>query len=142
MARKETRKMLDVWELLTVFSGVYLGWREPINDGDQTPEELRVTLHIYVTSSQLRLQYLASPGHDSDIRLIVAISDGVKKVVSPWVGPVTAGCWGCNVVIKDIQPGHHILMLQPEGRLGGSNQGALYRWGGTVEVYELHQAPV
>jgi hypothetical protein len=139
MARKETRKMLDVWELLTVFSGVYLGWREPINDGDQTPEELRVTLHIYVTSGQLRLQYLASPGHDSDIRLIVVI-DGVKTA-SPWVGPVE-GCWGCDVVIKGIKPGHHILKLQPEGRPGGGNVGYLHRWGGTVEVYELHQAPV
>jgi hypothetical protein len=111
----------------------------PGGDGDQMPEELRVTFEIEVpeTMSILRFHYIV-PRHCSDIRLHIFL-DGEKKAKSPWLGPIDAKKFDFFMKFTNISAGTHTLTLQPEGMEGingrGCNKGCLGRWGGTVIVY-------
>lgn len=74
--------------------------------------------------------------HSSDIRMHVYI-DGRDIGVTPWLGyedrilsslPTNTGV----ISITNVSPGDHLVSLIPEGRVGGSNSGYLYAWGGTL----------
>lgn len=82
------------------------------------------------TAGVLQVEFTASTGHCSDIRVHLFV-DGVLKHTSAFLGPgVSTGA----VDLGPVTPGAHSLGVQAEGRVGGCNFGRLGSWGGTLTV--------
>ena len=82
------------------------------------------------TSGVLQVQYTASPGHCSNVRVHVLL-DGTEVALSAFLAP---GASSSVFNLGPVSPGTHTLGLQGEGTIGGCNTGNLANWGGTAAV--------
>jgi hypothetical protein len=82
------------------------------------------------TTSTLRVQYVASSGHCSNVAVHIFV-DGVEKAVTAFLTPGQASGF---FDVGPVSPGTHTVALQGEGTVGGCNTGNLQNWGGTMDV--------
>src|SRR5262245_1009337 len=88
------------------------------------------------TSATLRVQYVASAGHCSNVAAHILV-DGVEKAVTGFLTPGQASGF---FDVGPVSAGTHIVALRGEGTVGGCNTGNLQNWGGTMDV--VHDAVV
>jgi hypothetical protein len=88
------------------------------------------------TTSTLRVQYVASSGHCSNIAAHILV-DGIEKAVTAFLTPGQASGF---FDVGPVSPGTHAVALRAEGTVGGCNTGTLANWGGTMDV--VHDAAV
>lgn len=82
------------------------------------------------TQSALQVQFTASVGHCSDIRVYISV-DGFPQYLSGFLGP---GDSTGVVNLGPVAPGSHTIGVQAEGRVGGCNAGDLASWAGGLSV--------
>ncbi len=82
------------------------------------------------TLSNLRVQYVASSGHCSNVAAHILV-DGVERAVTAFLTPGQASGF---FDVGPVAAGSHVVTLQGEGALGGCNVGTLLNWGGTMDV--------
>jgi len=82
------------------------------------------------TTSTLRVQYVASSGHCSNIAAHILV-DGLEKAVTAFLTPGQASGF---FDVGPVSAGTHVVALQGEGTGGGCNTGTLGNWGGTMDV--------
>ena len=82
------------------------------------------------TSGVLQVQYTASAGHCSNVRVHVLL-DGTEVALSAFLAP---GASSSVFSLGPVSAGTHTLGLQGEGTVGGCNVGSLVNWGGTATV--------
>ena len=88
------------------------------------------------TISTLRVQYVASSGHCSNVAVHILV-DGVERAFTAFLTP------GQSSGFFDVGPvsaGSHVVALRGEGTVSGCNTGNLLNWGGTIDV--VHEAAV
>ena len=83
-----------------------------------------------VTTGVLLVEYTASPGHCSDVRMHFLV-DGVEQALSGFLG---AGASTGFLNVGPVSAGAHTVTLQAEGRVSGCNSGQLVGWGGTSSI--------
>ena len=88
------------------------------------------------TTSTLRVQYVASSGHCSNVAAHILV-DGVEKAVTAFLTPGSASGF---FDVGPVSAGTHVVALQGEGQFGGCNTGRLVDYGGTMDV--AHDAVV
>jgi hypothetical protein len=88
------------------------------------------------TISTLRVQYVASPGHCSNVAAHIFV-DGVERAVTAVLTPGQASGF---FDVGPVSPGPHVVALRGEGTVSGCNTGNLQNWGGTMDV--VHEAAV
>ncbi len=97
-------------------------------------------------SGQIAVQYNAPrpsipPGgsHCSDVRVTFSVT-GQAFYQSGWLGyegrKPALPLYTDLVVVTGLTEGTHVLTVQPEGRVGGCNNGRLFSWDGTLLVFE------
>jgi hypothetical protein len=82
------------------------------------------------TAGLLLVQYNASAGHCSDVRVHILV-DGTERALSAFLAPGQSSGF---LNVGPVAPGAHVVALQAEGRVGGCNAGFLLNWGGTAQV--------
>ena len=86
------------------------------------------------TTATLRVQYVASAGHCSNVAAHILV-DGVERAVTAFLTPGQASGF---FDVGPVSAGTHTVALQGEGQIGGCNSGTLGNWGGTMDV--VHDA--
>ena len=86
------------------------------------------------TTSTLRVQYVASSGHCSNVAAHILV-DGVEKAVTAFLTPGQASGF---FDVGPVSAGSHVVALRGEGTVSGCNTGNLQNWGGTMDV--VHEA--
>jgi hypothetical protein len=86
------------------------------------------------TNTTLRVQYVASAGHCSNVAAHILV-DGVERAVTAFLTPGQASGF---FDVGPVSPGTHTVALRGEGQVGGCNVGNLANWGGTMDV--VHEA--
>lgn len=82
------------------------------------------------TQSTLAVQYTASSGHCSDVRMHFLLA-GVEVAESSFLAPGESSDW---LDLGSVTPGSYTLGFQAEGQTGGCNDGAILSWAGTIDV--------
>ncbi len=82
------------------------------------------------TIANLRVQYVASSGHCSNVAVHILV-DGVEKAVTAFLTPGQASGF---FDVGPVAAGSHVVALQGEGTVSGCNVGTLQNWGGTLDV--------
>ena len=82
------------------------------------------------TVSNLRVQYVASSGHCSNVAAHILV-DGVEQAVTAFLTPGQASGF---FDVGPVAAGTHTVTLQAEGNISGCNIGTLLNWGGTMDV--------
>jgi hypothetical protein len=97
-----------------------------------TPGQLcnNVFSQSVTTVSNLRVQYVASSGHCSNVAAHIIV-DGTEQAVTAFLTPGQASGF---FDVGPVAPGSHTVTLQAEGNISGCNVGTLLNWGGTLDV--------
>jgi hypothetical protein len=82
------------------------------------------------TISNLRVQYVASSGHCSNVAVHILV-DGSERAVTAFLTPGQASGF---FDVGPVAAGSHVVALQGEGTVSGCNVGTLQNWGGTMDV--------
>ena len=82
------------------------------------------------TISNLRVQYVASAGHCSNVAVHILV-DNVERAVTAFLTPGQASGF---FDVGPVATGSHVVTLQGEGTVSGCNSGNLINWGGTLDV--------
>ena len=87
----------------------------------------------------IQFRYLSAKQNCSDFRIHVILDD-VELNTTDWLGyPEREPHLDLDskiITITNVSPGLHKLTLQPEGRIGGCNQGYVAGWEGKIELYQ------
>ena len=82
------------------------------------------------TISNLRVQYVASAGHCSNVAVHILV-DNVERAVTAFLTPGQASGF---FDVGPVAAGSHVVALRGEGTVSGCNVGNLQNWGGTLDV--------
>jgi hypothetical protein len=82
------------------------------------------------TTGQLEVEYIASPGHCSNV-IMRFLVDGSQVAAT---APLTPGQSSGFVTLGPVSAGAHVVGLQAEGVVSGCNVGVLANWGGTANA--------
>ena len=95
---------------------------------EQTPAR-RFSTSV-TTSGVIRVNFTARSTHCSDIQIDFFVDGELKERSDFLAAEMSTG--DCDLGLA--AAGTHTLELQATGRVGGCNSGALWSWGGTLEV--------